>query len=273
MKIDDPVVVAEEYATRGGLVGRRTPTERRRVRIRRSSRFSAVAEVAPRACSRSAGGPGEACRSGSREEIGCGGRRGRCVAADGRADACPRGRCARRRCPGAASCATDVRLRLGRLDALSTCPISNRALAELARVLRPGGRLVAVTNAPDALCGAAGARRRLRPGAKFQRRERAPSCLDGISRASSAATPAAAIDDFRRPRCDARVRRGVARERLGRSELPSDFELPLRGRRAPLVYVAEKQRDPAGGADRAEAERGGAAGGRDRRACPRLRAR
>ena len=91
-----------------------------------------------------------------------------------------------------------VRLRRRRLDALSTSPTSTAALAELARVLRPGGRLVAVTNGARPPRGAARAGRAARASGAPRRRSAPRTAADApgapLRDASSGETPPARID-------------------------------------------------------------------------------
>jgi SAM-dependent methyltransferase len=147
--LNDPRVVADEYASERGLEGRRAAYRFSTGPDAPQMVFDAVAEVAPRRVLEVGCGPGELAAR-IRDELGAD------VAA---VDISPRMvELARGR---------GVDARVGDVQELPfvaqafDCAVAawmlyhvpdpGRALAELARVLEPGGRLVAITNAPDHL--------------------------------------------------------------------------------------------------------------------------
>lgn len=145
MKIDDPAAVAAQYATEVNLEARRSLYANAEGPDPREVAFQAVAEVAPLRVLEVGGGPGElAARIAA--EAGCDVTmldisprmvelaRGRGVEAHvGDVQDLPFE-------DGSFDCAVAAWM-------LFHVPDVDRGLAELARVLRPGGRLVAVTNA------------------------------------------------------------------------------------------------------------------------------
>jgi SAM-dependent methyltransferase len=147
--LNDPRLVRDEYASEQGLEGRRAAYRYAVGPNAPQMAFDAVAEVAPRRVLEVGCGPGELAAR-IRDELGA-----EVVAVD----ISPRMvELARDR--GVDARAGDVQqLDLG--DAEFDCAVAawmlyhvpdvDRGLAELARVLVPGGRLVAVTNAPDHL--------------------------------------------------------------------------------------------------------------------------
>jgi SAM-dependent methyltransferase len=149
VRIDDPRVVQEEYATEQGLEGRRAAYRFSRGPDARQMAFDAVAEVGPRRVLEVGCGPGE-LSARIMDELGA-----EVVAVD----ISPRMvELARERGVDArVGDAVDLPFEAGEFD----CAVAawmlyhvsdvDRALGELARVLPPGGRLVAVTNAPDHL--------------------------------------------------------------------------------------------------------------------------
>ena len=149
MTLNDPRVVATEYASERGLEGRRAAYRFSTGPDAPQMAFDAVAEVAPGRVLEVGCGPGELAAR-IRDELGAD------VVA---VDVSPRMvELARRR---------DLDARVGDVQELPFAagtfdcavaawmlyhvPDPERALGELARVLGPGGRLVAVTNAPDHL--------------------------------------------------------------------------------------------------------------------------
>ena len=149
MTLNDPCVVAAEYANERGLEGRRAAYRFSTGPDAPQMAFDAVAEVAPRRVLEVGCGPGELAAR-IKDELGAD-----VVAVDisPRMVELARGRGVDARVgdvqelPFAAAsfdCAVAAWM-------LYHVPEPDRALAELARVLEPGGRLVAVTNAPDHL--------------------------------------------------------------------------------------------------------------------------
>jgi SAM-dependent methyltransferase len=147
--LNDPRLVRDEYASEQGLEGRRAAYRYAEGPDAPQMAFEAVAEIAPRRVLEVGCGPGELAAR-IRDELGA-----EVVAVDisPRMVELARGR-------GVDARVGDVQqldLADGEFDCavaawmLYHVPDVDRALAELARVLVPGGRLVAVTNAPDHL--------------------------------------------------------------------------------------------------------------------------
>ncbi len=234
MRINDPVAVARQYATEANLEARRSLYADATGPDPRDIAFDAVAEVAPARVLEVGGGPGElAARVVT--DVGC-----EVVMVD----VSPRmvelavGR-------GVDAQVGDVQslpFEDGRFDCavaawmLFHVPDIDAGLAELGRVLRPGGRLVAATNAKDhlselrAIAGPAAAWKRVFTrengaaiiGRHFERVERRDA--DGW----------VTIHD------DETVRGFVASLDAEQPvELPP-YDLPLRSRRASSVFVATK---------------------------------
>jgi SAM-dependent methyltransferase len=144
VRLDDPQVVREQYATEDGLLARRALYADAEGPDARDVVFAAVAEVAPRRVLEVGCGPGELAERISRE-----------LDADVAAlDVSPR-MVELTRARGVAAQVGDVQsLPFG--DGSFDCAVAawmlfhvpdlDRGLSELARVLRPGGRLVAATN-------------------------------------------------------------------------------------------------------------------------------
>jgi SAM-dependent methyltransferase len=148
-RFDDPAYVREQYATEDGLEARRSIYGDTTGPDGREVAFAAVAEVGPRRVLEVGCGPGEVAERIQRE-LGAD-----VVATDQseRMVELARGR-------GLDARVADVQqlpFRDGEFDCVLAAwmlyhvPDVDRALAEIARVLRPGGRLVAVTNASDHL--------------------------------------------------------------------------------------------------------------------------
>jgi SAM-dependent methyltransferase len=233
VKINDPADVRRQYSTEANLQARRSLYEKTEGPDPREVAFEAVAEFRPVRVLEVGGGPGELA-----ERIATG------VAAEVvMIDVSPR-MVELARARGVAAQVGDVQ-GLPFDDASFDCAVAawmlfhvpdlDRALAELARVLRPGGRLVAVTNADDHLrelreiAGAAawervftrenGADLLGRHFAHVQRRD-----ADGW----------VTIDD------DGQIRGYLDSLDHETAVDPAPYELPLRIRRATSVFVAEK---------------------------------
>ena len=163
------------------------------------------------------------------------------VRAHGRADPRARRRRPRRRHPGAAVRRRRVRLRRSRTGCSTTWPISTAALAELARVLRPGGRLVATTNGLDhmASCGGlVGRDRRSRAGAFFAETARSRSAPPLRARRAPRRRGSRRLPGPRRPRRRTSTSSVVA-QASGRPRSRSSTE-PLVVRTLNGVFVADK---------------------------------
>jgi SAM-dependent methyltransferase len=234
VRLDDPTSVREEYVTEQGLAGRKAAYRFAEGPDARQVAFEAVAEPAPQRILEVGCGEGELAERFV-SELGC-----EVVAVDQseRMVELTRAR-------GVDARVADVQalpFRDGEFDcALAAWMLYHvravdRALAELSRVLRPGGRLVAVTNSPEhldelyALLG----------------KERAPSTFNGDNGAQLLRGHFSSVE-----RRDARGwiafpdRNAVqsyvdaSAQQFGGARLP-ELEGPLRVRRAPVVFVADK---------------------------------
>ena len=149
MTLNDPRLVEAEYASERGLEGRRAAYRFAPGPNVPQMAFEAVAEVSPRGVLEVGCGPGE-LSARFQDELGAD-----VVAIDisPRMVELARGRGVDARVGDV----VDLPFEAGEFDCavaawmLYHVPDVDRALGELARVLRPGGRLVAVTNAPDHL--------------------------------------------------------------------------------------------------------------------------
>jgi SAM-dependent methyltransferase len=149
VKLDDPVLVREEYASESRLAARKAAHRFAEGPDPREVAFKAVAAIGPRRILEVGCGEGELAERVSRE-LGCD------VLALDQSERMVELTCAR----GVRAVVGDVQ-GLPLADAEFDCAIAawmlyhvadiDRALRELARVLRPGGRLVAVTNASEHL--------------------------------------------------------------------------------------------------------------------------
>lgn len=235
MRVNDPAAVARQYATEEKLEARRSLYANVEGPDPRQVAFEAVAEVRPRRVLEVGGGPGElAARIAT--ELGC-----ELVMLD----SSPR-MVELARARGVLAEVGDAQ-RLPFPDATFDCALAawmlfhlpdlDAGLAELARVLEPGGRLVAVTNGNEhmrelrQLAGAAawarvftrenGARLLERHFVEVERRD-----VDGwatIETRDAVDAFVASLDADMPP------------------ELPA-YELPLRCRRASSVFVATRSR-------------------------------
>jgi SAM-dependent methyltransferase len=235
LRLDDPQVVRDEYATDAGLAGRIAAYRFAEGRDAREETFHAVAEVGPRRVL----------------EVGCGqgwlsDRIMRELECDVIAVDQSEHMVDLTRARGVAARVADVQqLPFG--DAEFDCAVAawmlyhvpsvDRALAELSRVVRPGGRLVAVTNARDSL--------------------REFVDILGVERAESSFSAENGEEQLRKHFGTVERReaygsivfpsRKEAQDYLDHSlswagrQLP-EFEGPLRVRRAPVIFVAEQAR-------------------------------
>jgi SAM-dependent methyltransferase len=148
-RLDDPICVREQYATESALEARRSIYSDVTGPDAREIMLEAVAEVRPRRVLEVGCGPGEAAERIARE-----------LGADVTAIDQSERMVELARARGVKAEVGDVQ-RLPFTDGEFDCvlaawmlyhvPDVDRGLAEIARVLRPGGRLVAVTNAADHL--------------------------------------------------------------------------------------------------------------------------
>ena len=233
MRIDDPAAVARQYATEHNLEGRRSLYANAEGPDPRDIAFDAVAEIRPERVIEVGGGPGElAARIAT--ELGCE------VAT---LDLSPR--------MVELALEAGVDARVGDVQSLPfrdesfDCAVAawmlfhvadvHAGLAELARVLRPGGRLVATTNSTDH---------------RKELREIAGSAAwkQVFTRENGADIIGRHFGDIERRDADGwvtvdddEVVRGFVASLDGESApvLPP-YDLPIRSRRASSVFVATK---------------------------------
>jgi SAM-dependent methyltransferase len=232
VRIDDPAAVARQYASEENLEARRALYANADGPDPRELAFAAVAEVAPQRVLEVGGGPGELAAR-VQDELGC-----EVVMLD----------VSPRMVELAAGRGVDARV--GDVQELPFpdesfdvavaawmlfhVPDIDRALAELARVLRPAGRLVAVTNSETHLAEL----RRIAGSAAWEHRFRSEDAVDWLSRHFANVTRADAagwltIED------DAAIQSWVSSLDTRPVELGA-YELPLRVRRFSSIFVAEK---------------------------------
>ena len=232
-RLNDPAAVAAEYASETGLEGRRAAYRFAEGPDPVAIAFDAVADAAPRRVLEVGCGPGELSKRIA-DELGADVvaldisrrmvelARGRGVSAHvGDVQDLPFG-------DGEFDCAVAAWM-------LYHVPDVERALAELRRVLRPGGRLVAVTNHPDHL----GELRQL-TGIGL----RAESAFSGengkelLARHFGRVEERDATGTIRFPDRESVLAYVRASETLLGGRTPPLFETPLVVRRRPVVFVA-----------------------------------
>lgn len=233
MKINDPAAVAEEYASERGLEGRRAAYRYATGPDAPALAISAVLESAPRRVLEVGCGPGEAAA-----KIAEPGAEVEAIDISQRMVelACARGVSAR------VGDVQELPFEDEGFDAalaawmLYHVPDVGRGLAELARVLRPGGRLVAVTNRVDHL-------RELRellggesPTQSFSDGNGPELLLRSFAHVEER-DAGGWIDFPGRAAVEGYVE---ASRSLWACDLPPDFDAPLRVRRAPVIYIATK---------------------------------
>ncbi len=233
MTLNDPALVAEQYSTEAGLEARRSIYADAEGPDPRELAFAAVAETRPSRVVEVGGGPGEVAERIVREL----GADVKLVDISARMVELARAR-------GLDAVVGDVQdlpFDDGTFDCavaawmLYHVPDLDRGLAELARVLRPGGRLVAVTNGQEHLRELAELAGRGTIELPFTRE----NGKEALRRHFTHVERRDADGWVTFPDGDA-VRRYVASTITMRSELIADYEGPLRARRAVSVFVAER---------------------------------
>jgi SAM-dependent methyltransferase len=233
LKLNDTTVVADEYASEKGLVGRRDAYRYADGPDAPALAIEAVLEVEPRRVLEVGCGPGEAA-----ERIGASGADVEALDISERMVELTRAR--------------GVRARVGDVQQLPFedesfdaalagwmlyhVPDIERGIAELARVLGPGGRLVAVTNRVEHL-------RELREllggnleSHPFSDENGGEILLRHFDRVEE--RDAGGWINF--PDCSAVEAYAESSRSLWARDLPASFEGPLSVRRAPVIYVATK---------------------------------
>ena len=233
MRLNDPNVVATEYASERGLLGRREAYRYAEGPDAPALAVEAVLEAGPARVLEVGCGPGEAAA-----RIAAAGVDVEAVDISERMVELTRAR-------GVSARVGDVQELPFESDSFDAAlaawmlyhvPDVERGVAELARVLRPGGRLVAVTNRVEHLQEL----RDLLGGAvatdTFSDRNGPEMLRYHFSRVDE--RDAGGWIDF--PDREAVAAYVDASRSLWERELPADFDGPLRVRRAPVIYVATK---------------------------------
>lgn len=232
MRHNDPKVVAKEYATELGLVGRRAAYRWSEGPDPRELTFRAVAEAAPRRVLEVGPGPGELSER-MKAELGAD------VVAVDISERMVELTLAR----GVEAIVGDVQ-ELPFPDGSFDCAVAawmlyhvpdvDRGIAELARVLRPGGRLVAVANGADHWSGPSELVVDDREDACFTAENGEQLLRRSFSRVERHdATGWIVFPDREEAQSFVEATMSL------RGELPP-FDGPLRVRRSPFVFVAEK---------------------------------
>jgi SAM-dependent methyltransferase len=233
VRIDDPAAVAVQYASEANLEARRSLYANAEGPDPRQIAFEAVAEVAPQRVLEVGGGPGELS---ARIAAGLG-----CEVV--MLDVAPR--------MVELAQARGVDARLGDVQELPfpdgsfDCAVAawmlfhvpdlDRGLAELARVLRPGGRLVAVTNAEHHLQEL----REIAGSAAWERTFTRESGAEAIGR-HFAAVGRRDADGWITIEDDATIHAFLDSLDADEPVEPGPYELPLRCRRATSIFVATR---------------------------------
>jgi len=231
--INDPASVQAQYANEGNLEARRSLYENAIGPDPREIAFQAVREVSPAQVLEVGGGPGELAAR-LRDELGA---EVKMLDIASRMVELARAR-------GVDAVVGDVQ-ELPFPDESFDCALAawmlfhvpdiDRGLAELARVLRPGGRLVAVTNAEHHLADL----REIAGNAAWPRTFTRENGAELIGKRFTVVDRRDA-DGWITVQDDATIRAFVVSLGQGVPDELPPYELPLRARRASSIFVAEK---------------------------------
>lgn len=232
MSLNDPAGVAEEYSSECGLLGRRQAYEHADGPDSPALAVAAVMEVRPQQVLEVGCGPGEAA-----EQIAASGAEVTAIDISERMVELTRAR--------GIDCRVGDVQRLPFPDASFDCvlaawmlyhvPDVDLAASELSRVLRPGGRLVAVTNRREHL-------------QELHRLFEAwpASSFDDVSGPAVLGRYFSCVEErdvggwVNFPDRDAVLAYIAAMRQFVPAPLPPEADVPLRVRRAPIIYVATK---------------------------------